>query len=168
MQCRMICPTSDGARRPPRYCQQRAGLKRAKARTEEKTHAEMHMAAGAGSGLGPLCRDGGSRPSSTAVALRPAAAAVMTPVQFRRGGFGRGLGLGLGIGVLGAIIANEAYRPRPGVYYDEDAYDGPCDAPAEAAGDPRGLCAEHFRSFERNTGLYTAYSGEKRLCPHLR
>src|SRR5262245_32294257 len=118
--------------------------------------------------LAPFATTAAAAPSSTAVALRPAAAAVMTPVQFRRGGFGRGLGLGLGIGVLGAIIANEAYRPRPGVYYDVDAYDGPSDAPAGDAGDPRGLCAEHFRSFEWHSGLYTAFSGEKRLCPYLR
>ena len=90
-------------------------------------------------------------------------------VQYRRhGGFGRGLGVGLGIGVLGAIIANEAYGPRAGYYYDDYAYDGPYDEPAGFAGDPRNLCAQRFRSFEWNTGLYTAYSGEKRVCPYLR
>ena len=116
--------------------------------------------------LTPFAATAAPATSSTAVALPPAA--VVTPVQFRRGGFGGGLGIGLGIGVLGAVIANEAYRPRPGVYYDDDAYEGPYYAPAGYAGDPRGLCAEHFRSFEWNTGLYTAYSGEKRLCPYLR
>jgi hypothetical protein len=29
------------------------------------------------------------------------------------------------------------------------------------------MCAQNFRSFEWNTGLYTTYSGEKRLCPYL-
>ncbi|HJZ29613.1 MAG TPA: BA14K family protein [Hyphomicrobiaceae bacterium] len=86
----------------------------------------------------------------------------------RGGGFGRGLGVGLGIGVLGAIIANEAYRPRPGYYYDDYAYDGPYYEPADYAGDPRKLCAQNFRSFEWRTGLYTTYAGEKRLCPYLR
>jgi BA14K-like protein len=103
----------------------------------------------------------------------PAASAArgtgLAQVQYRRhGGFGRGLGVGLGIGVLGAIIANEAYRPRAGYYYDDYAYDGPYEEPADFAGDPRNLCAQRFRSFEWNTGLYTAYSGEKRVCPYLR
>jgi len=62
--------------------------------------------------LAPVAAPAAPATGSTAVALRPAAAAVVTLVQFRRGGFG--LGLGLGIGVLGAVIANEAYRPRPG------------------------------------------------------
>ena len=116
--------------------------------------------------LAPVAATAAPATGSTAVALRPAAAVVVTPVQFRRGGFGRGLGLG--IGVLGAVIANAAYRPRPGTYYDDYAYEGPYYAPADYAGDPRSLCAEHFGSFEWNTGLYTAYSGEKRLCPYLR
>jgi hypothetical protein len=29
-------------------------------------------------------------------------------------------------------------------------------------------CDERFRSFEPDTGLYTTYGGEKRLCPYLR
>jgi hypothetical protein len=84
----------------------------------------------------------------------------LTPVQYRRyhhyhrgGRFGRGLGIGLGVGILGAIIANEAYRPRPGYYYDDYAYDGPYYEPSSFAGDPRNLCAQNFRSFEWNTGL---------------
>jgi BA14K-like protein len=98
------------------------------------------------------------------------AAAAHSPVHYRhrRGGFGRGLGVGLGIGVLGGIIAHEAYRARPG--YDVDAYpdDGPYGEPSAIHGDPRSLCAQHFRSFEWSSGLYTTYAGEKRLCPYLR
>jgi hypothetical protein len=87
----------------------------------------------------------------------------------RRGrGFGRGVGIGIGVGVLGAIIASEAYRPRPGYYYDDEPYDGPYYYPSGYGGDPREICARNFRSFEWNTGLYTTYSGEKRLCPYLR
>src|SRR5262249_57687319 len=99
----------------------------------------------------------------------PPAGDAVHQVDWRgRGGcFGRGLGVGLGIGVLGAIIANEAYRPRPGYYYDDYAYDGPYYEPADYAGDPRKLCAHNFRSFEWRTGLYTTYAGEKRLCPYL-
>ncbi|HEU0059955.1 MAG TPA: BA14K family protein [Hyphomicrobiaceae bacterium] len=106
---------------------------------------------------------------SAAPALRAAPGGGVAQVDYRRrGGFGGGLGVGLGIGVLGAIIANEAYRPRAGYYYDDYAYDGPYQEPADFAGDPRDLCAQRFRSFEWNTGLYTAYSGEKRVCPYLR
>jgi len=107
--------------------------------------------------------------SRAAPAVSAARGTGLAQVQYRRhGGFGRGLGVGLGIGVLGAIIANEAYRPRAGYYYDDYAYDGPYEEPADFAGDPRNLCAQRFRSFEWNTGLYTADSGEKRVCPYLR
>jgi hypothetical protein len=70
--------------------------------------------------------------------------------------------------VIGSIIANEAYRPAPGRYYDDAYYDGPYYYPSGYNGDPRVICAQNFRSFEWNTGLYTTYSGEKRLCPYLR
>jgi hypothetical protein len=108
-------------------------------------------------------------PAASAPALSAVAGSGVYLALYRRhNGFGAGLGLGLGIGVLGAIIAHEAYGPRPG--YDVDAYadDGPLGAAADPAGDPRNLCAQHFRSFEWNTGLYTTHSGEKRLCPYLR
>jgi BA14K-like protein len=81
---------------------------------------------------------------------------------------GGGVAIGLGLGIIGGMIASEAYRPRPGYYYDDEAYDGPYYAPSGFSGDPRSLCAQNFRSFEWNTGLYTTYSGEKRLCPYLR
>lgn len=29
-------------------------------------------------------------------------------------------------------------------------------------------CSERFRSFEPDTGLYTTYGGEQRVCPYLR
>jgi hypothetical protein len=92
---------------------------------------------------------------------------------YRRYGYGRGWGpgpwLGLGAGVvIGSIIANEAYRPRRGYYYDDYAYSGPYYYPSGYSGDPRAICAQNFRSFEWNTGLYTTYGGERRLCPYLR
>ena len=86
---------------------------------------------------------------------------------YRRGRIGRGVGVGIGLGILGGIVAAEAYRPRSGYYYDDEAYDGPYYAPTGYAGDPRNLCAQNFRSFEWNTGLYTTYGGEKRVCPYL-
>ena len=72
---------------------------------------------------------------------------------YRRGRIGRGVGVGIGLGILGGIVAAEAYRPRAGYYYDDEAYDGPYYAPTGYAGDPRNLCAQNFRSFEWNTGL---------------
>ena len=107
--------------------------------------------------------------SSAAPAVSAAQGSGVAHVDYRgQRRFGRGLGVGLGIGVLGAIIASEAYRPRAGYYDDNYAYDGPYEEPADFTGDPRSLCAQRFRSFEWNTGLYTTLSGEKRVCPYLR
>ena len=103
----------------------------------------------------------------------------MTLAQWHRGGWGWRHGggwgwgpwpwIGLGAGVVaGAIIADEAYRPHPGHYYDEGPYDGPYYYPSDYRGDPRAICAQNFRSFEWRTGFYTTYSGDRRLCPYLR
>jgi BA14K-like protein len=108
-----------------------------------------------------------------AIALRTQASAGASRVQWRGRGWGWGsgpwFGLGLGAGIVaGTIIADQAYRPRPGHYYDEYAYDGPYYYPSRYQGDPRAICAQNFRSFEWQTGHYTTYSGERRLCPYLR
>ena len=110
-----------------------------------------------------------------ALATSGKAASAVTDVRYRRWGggygrrhYGRGVALGLGAAIVGGIIANEIYRPRPGYYYDDYAYDGPYYRPSRFAGDGRELCAQNFRSFEWNTGLYTTYGGEKRVCPYLR
>jgi hypothetical protein len=113
-------------------------------------------------------------PASELAGISKAAATDTTQVHYRRGwrggrGWGPGPWLGLGAGVvIGSIIANEAYRPRRGYYYDDYAHDGPYYYPSGYQGDPRVVCAENFRSFEWRTGLYTTFSGEKRLCPYLR
>jgi BA14K-like protein len=78
-------------------------------------------------------------------------------VQVRRGyhrGYRRGsnVGLGIGLGIIGGLIVSEALRSAPG-YYD--------------GADPRELCARNFRSFEWDTGMYTTYAGERRVCPYL-
>jgi hypothetical protein len=100
----------------------------------------------------------------------------VTLAQWHRGGWGWGRGgwgwgawpwIGLGV-VAGAIIADEAYRPHPGHYYDEGPYDGPYYYPSDYRGDPREICLQNFRTFQWRTGYYTTYSGEKRLCPYLR
>lgn len=111
--------------------------------------------------------------ASTTSPLGKSEVGAVTQVQWGyrryRRGWGPGPWLGLGAGVvIGSIIANEAYRPRRGYYYDDYAYDGPYYYPSGYAGDPRAICAQNFRSFEWQTGLYTTYSGEKRLCPYLR
>ena len=105
--------------------------------------------------------------------LSASEANAVTPVQWgyrrHRRGWGAAPWLGLGAGVvIGTIIANEAYRPRRGYYYDDYAYDGPYYYPSAYSGDPRTVCAQNFRSFEWNTGLYTTFAGEKRLCPYLK
>jgi hypothetical protein len=112
---------------------------------------------------------------SEALKAQATEATDVTQVQYRRyyrgGGWGyrRGPWIGLGAGIVaGAIIADRAYRPRPGYYYDDEGYEGPYYYPSGYQGDPRVVCAENFRSFEWRTGLYTTYSGEKRLCPYLR
>ena len=105
-------------------------------------------------------------PAKSAIEVSPADGAA-TQVRWRRGWGGGGLGIGLGI-IGGAIIANELYRPRRGYYYDDYAHEGPYYYPSNYQGDPRRVCAENFRSFEWNTGLYTTYSGERKLCPYLR
>jgi hypothetical protein len=113
-------------------------------------------------------------PASVLAGISKDTAGDATQVRYRRGwhggrrwGAAPWLGLGAGV-IIGSIIANEAYRPRRGYYYDDYEYDGPYYYPSNYQGDPRVVCAESFRSFEWRTGLYTTYSGEKRLCPYLR
>lgn len=45
--------------------------------------------------------------------------------------------------------------------YDDAGYEG---APYSA----KERCARRFRSFERDSGLYTTYGGQTKLCPYLR
>ena len=101
-----------------------------------------------------------------------ASATAAQDVQYRGYGWrGRGWGYAPWIGggiVAGAIIADRAYLPRRGYYYDTYDYRGPYYYPADYAGDPRDICARNFKSFEWRTGLYTTYGGERRLCPYLK
>jgi hypothetical protein len=95
--------------------------------------------------------------SITALATQASDGNGVVDVRYRRwhrhGHHGRHIGLGIGLGILGGIIASEAYRSR-GYYYGD-------------GGDPRVACAETFRSFEWDTGMYTTYDGDRRLCPYL-
>ena len=97
--------------------------------------------------------------------------------------------LGIALAAIIAVAAGAYGTPAsaqrgygPGMMYDDDhgpgmmwgygpmhrygrgsmGYDGP------HYGGARQRCAEEFRSFEWDTGRYTTYAGEKRLCPYLR
>lgn len=113
-------------------------------------------------------------PAMAPAIVKGGEASAVTDVRYRRwgGGYGRrhgrGIALGLGAAIVGGIIANEIYRPRRGYYDDDYGYEGPSYRPSGYAGGARELCAQNFRSFEWNTGLYTTYGGEKRVCPYLR
>ena len=69
----------------------------------------------------------------------------------------------LGLGIAGAIIGG-ALSDDEG-YYEGDGYY----ARGEGSGMGMGMrrCAAQFRSFEPETGYYTTYGGQKRLCPYL-
>ena len=126
--------------------------------------------AGAAIAVAMLAAPAAAAPAAPAQSLLETAkeGSAMTQVHRRRGG-GWGPGLGIGLGIIGgAIIANELSRPRRGYYYDDYDYRGPYTYPSGYSGDARSLCAQNFRSFEWSTGLYTTYSGERRLCPYLR
>ena len=58
----------------------------------------------------------------------------------------------------------------PSYYYD-DFYDAPYydDVPvASYDDDDVERCAARYRSFDRRTGTFLTYGGERRLCPYLR
>ncbi len=70
-------------------------------------------------------------------------------------------GAGLAVGIIGSIIAQgaaEAHRDRG---YDDGHYGGGADWRWRK-------CDRKFRSFEWDTGMYTTYGGERRVCPYLR
>ena len=66
-------------------------------------------------------------------------------------GFGRNAGIGIGAAIIGGIVLSEAARAQ----HRE-----------EHGGDWR-RCAQTYRSFEPNTGMYTGYDGERHTCPYL-
>jgi hypothetical protein len=70
---------------------------------------------------------------------------------YRRGG-GGGLAIGLGAAIIGGIVLSEAAR---------------AEHRSNNSGDWE-RCAQTYRSFERSTGMYTGYDGERHTCPYLR
>jgi hypothetical protein len=69
------------------------------------------------------------------------------------------IGLGIGGAVLEGALSDDYYADSP------DYADGP--GYGEGSSLAMQRCAAQFRSFEWDTGLYTTYEGEKRLCPYL-
>jgi BA14K-like protein len=70
----------------------------------------------------------------------------------RRGDGGGGAAIGLGAAIIGGIILSEAAR---------------AEHRSNNGGDWE-RCAQTYRSFERSTGMYTGYDGERHTCPYLR
>ncbi len=69
----------------------------------------------------------------------------------RRGGGGGGIALGIGAAIIGGIILSEAARAEHRTSH----------------GDQWDRCAQTYRSFESDTGMYTGYDGVRRTCPYL-
>lgn len=65
------------------------------------------------------------------------------------------IGLGIAGAIIGDALSEDAYGNEEGPGY------------AEGSSGARERCASQFRSFEWDTGLYTTYQGDKRLCPYL-
>lgn len=61
---------------------------------------------------------------------------------------------GVAVGVIGSLIAQGVAEEKARRYRDEEWRWRKCD--------------REFRSFEWDTGMYTTYGGERRVCPYLR
>jgi hypothetical protein len=61
---------------------------------------------------------------------------------------------GVAVGVIGSLIAQGVAEEKARRYRDEEWRWRKCD--------------REFRSFEWDTGMYTTYGGQRRLCPYLR
>lgn len=77
--------------------------------------------------------------------------------------YGLNPGAYLGLGIAGALLDGAL---------SDDGYDaGYADGPGYGGGGSGSAamqrCAAQFRSFEWDTGMYTTYEGDKRLCPYL-
>jgi BA14K-like protein len=113
-----------------------------------------------------LCNAGAAtvsaHPGGGPTAMRATAAqtAGIVDVQYRgrsydrgryRGNDGRNIGLGIAGLVIGGIILSEAARAEH----------------RNSNGGDWQRCAQTYRSFERDSGMYTGYDGIRRPCPYL-
>lgn len=69
------------------------------------------------------------------------------------------------------------FRPRfygvpyfygPSYYYDDYYYDDGDDDAVVYADDAVERCAARYRSFDRRSGTFMTYGGQRKLCPYLR
>jgi BA14K-like protein len=72
--------------------------------------------------------------------------------RYRGGRGGEGIALGIGAAIIGGIILSEAARAEH----------------RQSHGSQWQRCADTYRSFEGDTGLYTGYDGARHTCPYLR
>ncbi len=70
---------------------------------------------------------------------------------YRRGGNGGNIALGIGAAIIGGIVLSEAARANH----------------RNSHGGQWSRCAQTYRSFESDTGMYTGYDGVRRTCPYL-
>lgn len=63
-------------------------------------------------------------------------------------------GAGLAVGIIGSLIAQGIAEEHADRYGDSEWRWRKCD--------------REFRSFEWDTGMYTTYGGDRRVCPYLR
>lgn len=71
--------------------------------------------------------------------------------RYRSNG-GRNLALGIGGLIIGGIVLSEAARSQHRQQHGNDWQ----------------RCAQTYRSFESDTGMYTGYDGQRHTCPYLR
>jgi BA14K-like protein len=64
---------------------------------------------------------------------------------------GRNIALGIGAAIIGGIVLSETGRAEHRRTHSSD-WD---------------RCAQTYRSFEPDTGMYTGYDGERHTCPYL-
>ena len=117
----------------------------------------------AGSGAAAVAPERAASTPVSAMQIAPDGVAKLLPqaevtaaeeVKVARRGRRRAFGAGVAVGVIGALIASGVAESRAREVYDEDWR--------------WEKCAERFRSFEWDTGMYTTYGGDRRLCPYLR
>jgi hypothetical protein len=70
---------------------------------------------------------------------------------YRSGRYGRNAAIGIGGLIVGGILLSEAARSE---HRRDHASDWQ-------------RCDQQYRSFERDTSMYTGYDGRRRVCPYL-